>query len=58
MSSKTFDQMTREERVAYMLQDSDAYIESVPEGHWLLILDGLAKLPPYKPEVPRGVEPR
>jgi hypothetical protein len=57
MSRRKFDEMTREERVAYMLRDSDGYIETVPGEHWLLILDGLAKLPPYKPEVPQGVEP-
>lgn len=46
MAGKTWNQMTREERVALLLEDSDAYIELVPEGHWLLILDGLSGLPP------------
>lgn len=40
-----WDQMTREERVRLMIADSEAYIEKVPEGHWLDILDGIAKGP-------------
>lgn len=47
---KPYEEMTRQERVDLMLEDSDAYIDLVPEGHWLLILDGMAKLPPVTDE--------
>lgn len=45
-NKKPYEEMTRQERVDLMLEDSDAYIDLVPEGHWLLVLDGMAKLPP------------
>lgn len=47
---KSWDEMTKEERVALLLEDSDAYIEAVPGPHWLDILDGIARLGPYEPE--------
>lgn len=50
MKQKTWDEMSRAERVKLLLEDSDAYINMVPQGHWLDILDGIAKLGPYEPE--------
>ena len=35
--------LTKEERVKLLLADSDAYIEKVPEGHWLDVADGIAR---------------
>ena len=50
MTGKSWDDMTREERVELLLEDSDAYIDQVPEGHWLQLLDGIAKLGPVEPD--------
>jgi hypothetical protein len=35
--------MTKKERVKLMLADVDAYTEKVPAGHWLDVLDGIAR---------------
>lgn len=40
--------MTREERVKLLLKDEEAYIAKVPDGHWLDILDGIARSGPPK----------
>lgn len=41
-------EMTREERAHLMLYDYQSYAEKVPEGHWLQILDGIARSGPAK----------
>lgn len=42
--------MTKQERVELLLSDSDAYIDAVPEDHWLLLLDPIAKMGPVEPD--------
>ncbi len=49
-TEKDYEEMTRQERVELMLEDSDTYMDMVPEGHWLQVLDGMAKLPPLTDE--------
>lgn len=40
---KTYEQMTKEERAQLMITDYGSYAEMVPEGFWLLLLDGVAR---------------
>ena len=37
-----YEDLSRLERARLLVSDWEAYRDSVPEGHWLLLLDGLA----------------
>lgn len=49
-SEKDYMEMTRQERAQLIVNDSEAYMDIVPKDHWLLVLDGMAKLPPVTDE--------
>ena len=42
--NKSWEEMTKKERASLIVSDSQAYMDIVPTGHWLLILDGIAKI--------------
>lgn len=52
---KTFDDLSKAERIKLILTDSQAYIDLVPGERWLGVLDGIAKVGPYEPL--EGIEP-
>jgi len=43
-----YDDLTPEERVELMLKDTDAYMALLTDEHYFQLLDGIAKLGPYK----------
>jgi hypothetical protein len=48
--------MTRIERAKLMIEDYEAYAELVPKGHWLQLLEAIAKSEGITEEEKRSLE--
>lgn len=46
MVKKSWEEMTKAERIKLIVEDSQAYIDLTPPSHFMAVLDGIAKTGP------------